>query len=287
MLFSPLAKLNTPMRACIAIIVLLSFALGHAEEKPLPAFKIVTYNVFATPRRTDERIPPLFKLLRESQADVIALQEAAPWFMELLQKEDWLKAYSMKSTDGAASLHQGLLILSRHPIQKLATRALPGELRRAFMIAEIKVGDAVITVANSHLESFPKDGAVRAEQLDLIFARLKDSAHAVFVADFNFAQGAEPETAHLDKSFKDAWLELQPKDPGFTWNMEASDMARDGSFPEDKSSRIDRVLFKSRRLVPKQIKIIGDSPVHAGKKDLFPSDHFGLEATFSINPDEE
>ena len=56
-------------------------------------------------------------------------------------------------------------------------------------------------------------------------------------------------------------------------------MARGGSFPGEKSARIDRILLRSPGWKPKEVAIIGDKPIHPGKKDLFPSDHFGVKGT--------
>jgi hypothetical protein len=72
---------------------------------------------------------------------------------------------------------------------------------------------------------------------------------------------------------------VHPKDPGYTWNIEVSDMARKGSFPGEPSRRLDRILVRSNVWVPEKIRIIGDKPVVPKNKELFPSDHFGLIAT--------
>jgi hypothetical protein len=56
-------------------------------------------------------------------------------------------------------------------------------------------------------------------------------------------------------------------------------MAKKGSFPGEKSRRLDRIFLRSTVWKGKDIRIIGDQPITPGKKDLFPSDHFGLVAT--------
>ena len=55
-------------------------------------------------------------------------------------------------------------------------------------------------------------------------------------------------------------------------------MAKKGSFPGEKSRRLDRILLRSSVWKPREIRMIGDQPINPGKKDLFPSDHFGLLA---------
>lgn len=135
-------------------------------------------------------------------------------------------------------------------------------------------------VATTHLESPLAEGPVRGRQLDAIFPRLKDADDAVFLGDFNFGD-AEPEEKRIDSAYVDLWKSLKANDPGYTWNIETSDMARKGSFPGEKSRRLDRILLRTPLWKAKGIRIIGDQPIPPGKKDLFPSDHFGLVATIA------
>jgi hypothetical protein len=58
-------------------------------------------------------------------------------------------------------------------------------------------------------------------------------------------------------------------------------MARKGSFPNEKSRRIDRILIKSKQAKPISANILGDKPLK-GKTDIFPSDHFGLRGIVTI-----
>ena len=255
------------MRA-LALLLL----LGAAPRQDPKQLTFVTYNVLADPVRTKERIPVLLKLLRDADADVIALQEVVPWFTALLAKEDWAKKY--QTTTIRPEDAGGQYILSRHPIQKASNHKLAGPQGRALLVATIKVGERLIDVATTHMESPLESGKARAKQLDAIFPLLK-SAEAVFLGDLNFGDG-EPEEKSLDAAFVDVWKSLKPADPGSTWNIETSDMAKKGSFPGEKSRRLDRILIRSRVWKPKEARIIGDQPVVEGKKDLFPSDHFGL-----------
>src|SRR5690606_23614534 len=123
---------------------------------------------------------------------------------------------------------------------------------------------------------------IRAAQLDEIFAELgreRDDpgvVATVFCGDLNFGDGEQPDTAHLDPEFVDLWTTLRPGEPGFTWDIEHSAMARLGSFVGEPSRRLDRILLRSRGFAPAAIEIIGDRPVEPADRGLFPSDHFGL-----------
>ena len=241
------------------------------------SFKVLTYNVFGDFARAEERVPALLALIRDSDADVIALQEVAPWFFHNLMKEPRIaQNYHATMIGGKFVVARGLFILSRRPIQKSVYKRLPGKQERDVLVARMSVHGRSMLVGAVHLESPLEAGPTRAEQLDIAFALLKDADDAILLGDFNFGDGEAPETSHLEQSFTDTWIALKPDDPGFTWNIEKSEMARQESFPGERSRRIDRVLVRSNVWRARSTRIIGDKPVIPGRPDLFPSDHFGL-----------
>jgi endonuclease/exonuclease/phosphatase family metal-dependent hydrolase len=229
----------------------------------------------------EKRTPALLRLLKDSKADLMALQEAQPWFMARLQKEEWIKDYKIAQPKTKSGEPCELCVLSKIPLEKVIYLELPGRLGRGALIVRCKIGGRSVALATVHLESFLEDGPVRAKQLEAVFPKLKDADDAVLLGDFNFGDG-EKETASLEKSFTDLWNALHPKEPGYTWDKEASPMALQGSFPDEKSRRLDRILVRSGYWKAKDISLLGDHPVSEKEKDLFPSDHFGLTATLEI-----
>ena len=151
-------------------------------------------------------------------------------------------------------------------------------MRRGALFADIDTPDGPLTVATVHLESFLEDGPIRAQQLGAVFDYLKTRADACLTGDFNFGDGEEPDTSSIPLEYIDVWRALKPDDPGLTWNIETSAMAKKNSFPDEPSRRLDRILIRSARWSPVSIRIIGDESLTAG--GLFPSDHFGLVASF-------
>lgn len=242
--------------------------------------RVLTYNVLADPVGVELRIPRLLAIMREADADLLALQEVAPWFVEILAREGWLDAYQAARIDGQIALPNGQMILSRYPIASSRARRLVGRQGRTVLISTIELGpDERFVLATTHMESFLEDGPTRAAQLDAIFAELAgEAAPTLFAGDLNFGEGEQPDTAHLDPAFVDLWTQLRPGEPGFTWDIERSPMAAAGSFVGEPSRRLDRVLLRATSWVGESIEILGDRSV-AGDPGLFPSDHFGLVAT--------
>ncbi len=252
---------------------------------PVPSpLRVVTYNVLADRMRVSERLPVLFDLLGGTRADIIALQEVTPWIARLLFDNAWTAGYQVSDVGhGKNPDRGGQLMLSRHPIIRSRSIELPGRQRRTALFTSIDLAGEHMQVATSHLESFLADGPTRAAQLDAIFTELRMPGHAMVLGDFNFGDG-EREEGRVPAAFVDLWHELHPHRPGYTWNIEQSEMARVGSFPGEQSRRIDRILLRSDLYRGTAIDIIGNRPVHPDRHDLYPSDHFGLAATLTCRP---
>jgi endonuclease/exonuclease/phosphatase family metal-dependent hydrolase len=273
------------MRTAICSVVMFLTVIAFAEDtkpatpsEPQKTLKFVTYNVLGDQVHIPSRVPALLKLLADSDADVIALQEVTPWFVVMLLKADFVKKYDVMTKSDMPTMRGEYVILSKVKLESIHYEKLPGHQRRGVLVGKFKLNNRNVAIATVHMESPLEDGPARAEQLDAIFPLLKDADDAVFLGDFNFGDGEQPDTDHLDKKYTDVWTALRPKDPGYTWNIETSDMAKEGSFPKETSRRIDRILVRSDVWRPAAVNIIGDKPVLEGRKDVFPSDHFGLQA---------
>ncbi len=273
---------KTLIAICSTLLVFaLIFSLSAAKPEPQETASFVTYNVLADIDHADQRVPALLKIIGDCDADVIALQEVAPWFVLRLAQVAWFKEYHAPTSNGKVICPRGLLILSKQPITSSDYGLLPSKQRRAYLVVETKVNGVKFKIATSHLDSFLKEGALRAKQMDIIFKKLSTGDNTVFLGDFNFGDGDQPETRHIDKAYGDVWTKTNPNKKGYTWNIETSKMARDGSFPDEISRRIDRILIKSKHTKPISANILGDKPLK-GKTDIFPSDHFGLRGTVVI-----
>ena len=277
--FRILLEKNKMRHYIISLIAIFNFCLVLSQESQ--ELKCLTYNVLADKVEVEKRIPVLFKMFQESDADVIALQEVAPWFVELLLKEKWIKNYHLPMEKDQVVVARGLLILSKGPITKITADFLPSKQQRAYLIVDTKIKGIDFKIGTCHLDSPLEAGEMRAQQLDIFFNLLNPAENAIMLGDFNFGDGEKPETEKIPATFLDIWQETNKGKPGFTWDIEKSEMAKKGSFPKEGSRRIDRILFKSKLLKSKGSKIIGDEPLDT-KKELFPSDHFGLTGNFKI-----
>lgn len=244
---------------------------------------MLSYNVLADAVAVDRRVGALLRAMQAAAPDIVALQEVAPWFLDHWTGAAWTRALEPARIDGQIALPNGQAIFSRWPIVEARYRVLAGRQRRTVLIARVDIGGGEqLAVATTHMESFLEDGPIRAQQLDQIFAELareREDARVsatVLAGDFNFGDGEQPDSQHLDPDFVDLWTQLRPGEPGYTWDIERSEMAKLGSFVGEPSRRLDRILLRARGWAASAIEILGDRPVSPGDRRLFPSDHFGL-----------
>ncbi|MBI3829242.1 MAG: endonuclease/exonuclease/phosphatase family protein [Planctomycetes bacterium] len=247
------------------------------------SLRVLTYNVLADDKDAARRLPVLLNIVGKADADILAFQEVQDGFRERLLQESWAANYPY-SSDAVSSDCRGseLWILSKHPLLSARRVRLPGPQGRSVLVAKLTLYGRPLSVATMHMESYLEDGAVRAKQLDRIFELLKVRGDALLAGDFNFGDGEAPDTAHLHPAFADAWKSSHPSEPGYTWNIEVSEMARAGSFKGERSRRIDRILVRSDAWRPVDAQIVGNAPVTPGDRTLFPSDHFGLTARLEL-----
>ncbi len=237
---------------------------------------LVTYNVLASPRRANARIPALLRILKATEADIIALQEVTPWFLRILLTQPWIQRYHVTPTGPGGVAPGGLMILSVFPITRTLVASLPGRQGRKGLLADLQVDGKTLAVLTCHLESTLTDGKTRATQLENLFPLLQHAPDAVLLGDLNFGDKAQPETKKLPKAYRDLWTALRKDAPGYTWDNERSAMAKKGAYTGEQSRRLDRILWRSAKWRPHTVRIIGTRPVAPHKPNLFPSDHFGL-----------
>ncbi|MBE7440661.1 MAG: endonuclease/exonuclease/phosphatase family protein [Spirochaetales bacterium] len=257
-------------------------AQGNKEQLSLLTMNVRMWNY----REAYQRLSLVFSLLERSSADVIALQEASYWFVYSLLRQPWVQQnYHVTRWGGQPFAPGGLVTLSRYPIKETKVRRLeraPYQRWRYALLAVIDYPGQPIAVGNVHLESILGAAAVRKQQIQETRSLLDPYRHSVLLGDFNFGDGALEEN-HLYQDFTDLWLRLRPGQPGYTWDMEKSWMARIYAFRGESSRRLDRILVRSDTFRPVAVSLVGESPLYFHRGSLFASDHFGVRGTISVS----
>ena len=238
---------------------------------------VATFNVWFDDYFFETRLRAILQILKESEADVIGLQEVTVEALDVLSKDPWLRdSHFLSDVDGATFRDYGVVLLSKLPIERIEVCTLPGPMERRMVLASFVVNGEPLEIAVVHLESLKTSSRVRVQQLHALFDRLQEARHAVMMGDFNF-DPSWPENSYLDPEFVDVWSHLRPGEPGFTEDTDVNRMRalRTG---KTKKVRFDRVLLKTSRSswIAQEIQRLGMTPVSPDQPLVFPSDHFGL-----------
>lgn len=278
--------------------------------------RAVTYNVFGlAPNRgkpinnemqLDNRLPAILKTLADANADVIALQEATPEFVAALRSNGWLKPdnnapYDLVYCEGWK--HGLQCLLSKYPVVKKWFRRFGDPLgdddNRGVAVAQLSVGSDIVTVASVHLlwRGLATDVDDRRMQVVMAIEEMvndqiasvlsgqdRTMKNAILLGDFNFGDD-DPEQPLLTRmemkeSLVDIWRELKLQDPGFTYDVKRNTNANTLA-PNEPRRRLDRVIYRSNTWTATSINHLGTNSIpESHDVTLFPSDHFGLMATF-------
>jgi hypothetical protein len=169
---------------------------------------------------------------------------------------------------------------------------------RQLLFAQIQLRTEIFLIGTVHLESM-RDGKVfRSHQLQTCqsvfnrYAMNHSNVTRLLMGDFNFDAHWTENAIQMNilNNWIDLWSTLKgPNNLGLTHG----------------NVRFDRIMLQSLRIIPIQIRIIGNKPIgqfskkriaptnifdslsfdqqHQDMRNIFPSDHFGLMADFDLS----
>ncbi|NUW39219.1 poly(A) polymerase [Nonomuraea rhodomycinica] len=253
---------------------------GPAHAGPA-AVRVLTWNTLWDRYDSDRidtarRRPLLLAALEEADADVIALQEVEPALLSMLLAAPWVRDGYTLGTDpyGPDVEDDGLLLLSRLPVQEAARHGLGPHKSLAAVAVDTAGGPLVVAV--THLTSdHASDGAGRrrAELARIAEGLAGVDGDLVLVGDFN--DGTDTPGSAL--GLRDAWTEAYGSDQTPTFDPAVNPLAAISS-RSGRAARLDRVLLRGRPRVV-SAALLGDTPTSEG---LFVSDHYGVEAVLDL-----
>jgi len=252
------------------------------------------------------------------QPDVICFQEVIPEIMPFLCEQQWIKSgYILSDYSGTTVDPYGVLILVKTSLRpSFNFIALPSRMGRVLLTTEIYPNpedlDQNFMVATVHLESLSSH-RTRVQQLTIANIALL-SENSILCGDFNFCSyrnfdaplPLENDSLRITlPDYADVWELLHPESiqptegyqpptlrdirrgklvvpeipsAGYTFDSIANKMLQ----RDWERMRYDRIMIKNSSDW-KPLQIVGTEKI--GLMDwgisLFPSDHFGLLATFT------
>ncbi|MFD3520911.1 poly(A) polymerase [Streptomyces sp. NPDC058653] len=259
---------------------------GVGSVRAPASLRVLTWNTLWDRYDSDRvhtaaRRPLLLKALRESEADVVALQEVEADLLAMLLNAPWVRASYVIGTDpgGRHVDDTGLLLLSRLPVREAGRHVLGPHKAVTALTVETATGPLV--VACTHLSSdHSTDGADRRRaELTALAEGLGgiDTRDVLLLGDFNDGAGG-PGGPAAALGLRDAWSEVYgSEDSTPTFDPVTNPLAAVSSL-SGRAGRLDRVLLRGSGVVA-GAALRGDTPDARG---LYPSDHFGVEAEVAL-----
>lgn len=161
--------------------------------------------------------------------------------------------------------------------------ALPrAAIERGYVVVDVTVGDAVVTVADTHLEA--ADRTTRRKQAEQLLARLPTDRPVVLAGDLNSGPGGSREVYDLlRESFTDAHAAAGSGSAPTC--CQDADLRNESS---SLSSRVDVVMARGGA-TPASVRRVGHEPadrveatVDGQPVRLWPSDHAGVVAGVEV-----
>lgn len=259
---------------------------GHAQlSSHQKQLSCITFNVWFGEYFFAERCAEVLRIIEESDSDIVALQEVTPPFLDALLANPCIQQrYFISDSTGRSLNAYGEILLSRFPLKELRFYPLRSAMGRKLLTGNIQLNEYSIAIATVHLESHRISAPVRTKQLANIFPWLEAEKNAILMGDFNFCATTD-ENSQIPNEYADPWSLLRPNSPGFTEDTAINTM-RLLVKNEHKQVRFDRILLKSLRSQwhPISIELLGTTSLDLPTAGVFPSDHFGLRATFRWRP---
>ena len=280
-------------------------SVSKAKSAPFPIknVRILTYNVWFDSYAFDDRMKYIIDTTLEHKPHVCCFQEVLPAFASMLMNHAELKEiyeFSSFRTNGYDTMTIALKELS----PRFENVSFPTNMGRSLLKTICQVNSTSVAIGNVHLESLSSE-RTRRKQIVICRKELEKYDTSILVGDFNFCSernfhqipNVPLENNVLEEvmpNYVDMWPHLRQKngkekEMGYTFDSHINKM-----ISNEERMRYDRVLFRSRRsegneiFKPTDISLLGVRALEKGSDSLsqvWPSDHFGLLATFEILSD--
>lgn len=257
-------------------------AMGGASVRT-PTISVLTLNLYHDRDDWPRRREQIVSTLRTLRPDAIALQEVLEHESlrnqaEFLAGELGYQVHFVSTDPPGRPRRYGNAILTPHRILDRGEAFLrPLEDSRTAAYVRIAVGGHAVDIYATHLHHTPEGSGMRAQQLRDLLAFIDGNsadAPSIVAGDFNATTDAA-ELAALAPRFASSHDRLHP---GANRDQRAHTTLNPFYF-KDRQRRIDHVYYEDGRFVPVASRIVLDRPDPHG---VWPSDHFGLLATFRI-----
>jgi len=240
----------------------------------LDGFSILTLNVWFEEHAFAARRDATIALIENTCPDFVVLQEVTKPFLDaLLSSEVLRESFTLTMNQLPKDKRYDVIVLSQLPVSSASVTPLSSGMGRNVCMVQVAT-QVPLVVAGTHLESGRQLSGARLVQIEESVRILGGHPQVVWAGDFNSDAGSPEDQQIQSQGFVDAWPLLH-QEPGLTRDSVRNTML--AKLGEVKAARLDRLYVKGG-FVPTRIELAGTEPI---APDVFPSDHFGVLASFA------
>lgn len=246
--------------------------------------KFLTLNLRHNADRWEERFPLVVDAIHQEQPDVIAFQEVHIEIRQaeiIAEKLDALTPSTPYNIHVSSRFHEGFwesnALLSRLPVLSSERIELPMDGGRSAQRIAVRVdNNQTLNIANAHLHHRPMfEDTSRLPQMQAVLKWMFDHAddNWLLAGDMN----ALPESLTIAETLKqlnNTYHDLHGEHP-ITFPTPLAQ----GKYG-DAQVTLDYIFYTASSLTPISAKRIADKD--GGDPTLYPSDHYGLVAEFTL-----
>ncbi len=130
-------------------------AAGHEHH---PQLTFITYNIWFSLWRRQQRMTELLRLWSTLKPDVICLQEVVPDTLAFILEQPWIRAqYCVSDSSGRTVQPYGVTILTKLTVHHFSFTKFEGtKMARMLLVGHSHIGGEPIAIGTAHFESMSK-----------------------------------------------------------------------------------------------------------------------------------
>jgi len=225
--------------------------------------RLLSYNVYFDDASGKVRYPEILAFIKSGKFNLIALQEATPYFLNLIKQDEYFKDFTV--TIGDQQHGYTNLILTNQEVTHSGDINISSRMGRSAPFVILK--ESSLLISSIHLESGLSDTEKRIKQLNEVFSAISKYSNVILMGDFNFGDG------EAEESIMSQFVDLGAKMKQVIYVVEGNSMAKKTKFFLEKSRRLDRIFVKCQTCLYSGFEV--NNQPH--------SDHWAISTDLSVN----
>lgn len=253
----------------------------------------ITWNIDGlTQGNLELRTKAVCQIIRDTQADVIFLQEIIPATEAIIrgQLSESHHVIEAREWKGYPAEYYTMTLLRKATVNLKSHQVVDYDLSvmtRNMLVVSVEVNGISVHLINTHLESTKEYSSHRFQQIKQIRSvskkLLPPNEPMIIAGDMNLRDKELEDWGGIPPDWEDAWTATGSRaECRYTWDTLRNDNLKTNFGKYKPRCRFDRIWFrdsKPSRLVPSQFSLIG---IQRLKPHVcFPSDHWGILCIFN------